>query len=886
MEHVSQMRSRQPLLQTAFDVPNLNNHDLVQSATEVATPSNQGTPALRGAADAFDSIKNGMDDLERNFLATSNRHGVQAATSNGVRSNSTGQVNRPSVEPSDGDRKGDQHSSASVNALVSQIAALRNFLASSPDLGLSLRHICNRLDALETVSFSHGSVDDLNERFELFDGRMLEIEGKVEDLEKFRRTYDQEATLLDGDPLRSGVFRPPSSHHGDLSPENARHDPTSSDSILHDAKTQAILRLKNLEERLEALESSTGPSAASPWEIEIVLLPWGKELRGIWSPSDLASNGSALTTQESGNDVSNEDGINSHNVLPMQQKSSMGLRAKIKQEWRTNSNPWHAARACGAASGSGGRVYDRLRSRGLVKKVVLRHPSAEYISSLVCSSYGDLLTLDPTGSAKTFEEQGVGAVDAEGNLQHLLGLRSPFIPLRKVHKASRLHFLSPSELATPALWDAHFLDSSVFMKAPGKGITRLFITTPAAYFAQFFNSGWTWQKLRELPRFDAGPEAIAASTGSFHNQVVEEADAAEPCWTFDAKLDPPSAASANSSFASGSSFQPHASFSSSHPLSPSASRQASEPGSASGFASESEDGDRQLFDAERHRQMTPNMHLAPITPLSEYPPASRNNLLSRRTASFPLPDSGSGGVTLSADHSSQMKRQVASFDNATGSSSLLHSPSKDPDIAALRKRRRVSRTPDFGNADGAASLRAPWGLTPRRSREPGSPMRPMGASASAGMSERKSSEDKKSVQGGSRAQDAYATPYSYNNVLPGPGRQHQVIGDNQGDTDMDCSSEDDEEGNGRRPNNEDQNSRKAAAGKSALELQCSPEDEMEFDEAVTKEEEAWEGVGGGAVEPDGDEDTEDAGDREADDDGDDDYEDDDDGDDEEDDGSD
>ncbi|KAI6780938.1 uncharacterized protein J7T54_003080 [Emericellopsis cladophorae] len=119
------------------------------------------------------------------------------------------------------------------------------------------------------------------------------------------------------------------------------------------------------------------------------------------------------------------------------------------------------------------------------------------------------------------------APEAPGPPQsQFLGLQSSWIPLRKVHKDSRLRFLTPAEMLNPTVWDVQFLNS-VMMRASEP---RLFITHPDAYLQDFqsYETGWTWQRVRELTRVYTENES---------SQQVPEADALEDCWAWTDTLD-------------------------------------------------------------------------------------------------------------------------------------------------------------------------------------------------------------------------------------------------------------------------------------------------------------------------------------------------------------
>lgn len=188
-------------------------------------------------------------------------------------------------------------------------------------------------------------------------------------------------------------------------------------------------------------------------------------------------------------------------------------------------------RACGRRS----KVDERLRSRGLVRTIQIRGPDARDVQVAMLSAFGDLLA---TINGQSFEKHATSHIP--DSLSGYIGLQATWIPLRKLHKDSRLRFLDPSEMVTPALWTVPFLASSVAMRTSGP--RRLYVTHRDSYIQHLGSTltEWSWQKLRELPRIYPDDEANSGDT--------PEADAQEPCWEYDERLDPP--LSALSSFSS------------------------------------------------------------------------------------------------------------------------------------------------------------------------------------------------------------------------------------------------------------------------------------------------------------------------------------------------
>lgn len=825
-QHVANVRSQAAVIDIPAFPQRVNADDLAQSATEVATPSNAGTPALRGADDAIQSIKAGVYDLQRDLcrmqqLPTQ----LQMTSGNAVNAQSPHNVQGGDLQENT-DAGGDLQPSIKprwqlheISGLVESIAAFRNQLAQQPSIAASLQGLSSRMDALESVSFSYGPVEDISDRLELLDGRLLEIEGKVDELEKIRMERDTSCSN-NGSPSFSHLSR-------------------TAEAVMSDATSfrgATIERLRGLEERLESMN---GPSPAQPWEVEVVFLPWGKILQGLWFDAEKVSQ---LSAQSCGDQQDRSE----PNPRGDGRSTESSTVLEHDDEWSKYTQGWLSPRACGPTSGAGGRAYDRLRSRGFIRNVTFRDGSARHVHASICSTFKDVIALI-NGSSRN----GYDSHNHETALKGpLLGLQAPFVPLRKMHKSSRLRFLSASELATPSLWTASLLESSVFMKAPGAGFTRLFVTTPSAYLQSQIDSGWTWQSLRELPRISPNDlveaEKLQQPGTSFGSNGVDEADAREPCWEFHEKLDP--RASGHSSFASNDSFQrhqqPNGSFASSHPLSPrrtesgSITKLQSEAG-ASSSGSSAPASEVNASSQSNRNSSRQSARLAPITPVSEFPPSSRLSLIDRRTASFP------GAVLSAADSHPRAetedpiaKRQVASFDAL--STHYQTSPTTNLSAASLSKRRRLSQSP---NAEAGArqtaveetSRPAPWALTPRRSREPGSPA---GSGADSypqlmlgnvevdclnpGPGAALPVGKKDASNHGRQAAYAYATPYS------GSGRTGLSLHDGgAGDTDMDISSDD-------------------------VSEHADPEfmadegiNDIEAERAVMMDEEAWEGVGGG-----------------------------------------
>ncbi|KAM0526408.1 hypothetical protein ACHAPS_003861 [Verticillium nonalfalfae] len=197
-----------------------------------------------------------------------------------------------------------------------------------------------------------------------------------------------------------------------------------------------------------------------------------------------------------------------------------GTQSPYHGDWAASRRDydWLLAKACGAKS----LIDRRLRSRGLVKTISVKGPDARSVEAAIQAAFGSILHRMST-SASTSRRRGINT-----KTDKFMGLQQHWVPLRKIHKDSRLRFLSPAEMVTPALWDVPFLNS-IIMRASER---RLFITQSEAYLQDLHmhDQGWTWQRLREQPR--VYPEKSAS-------QDVPEADAHEECWAFTEQLDEP-----------------------------------------------------------------------------------------------------------------------------------------------------------------------------------------------------------------------------------------------------------------------------------------------------------------------------------------------------------
>ncbi|KXX77058.1 Midasin [Madurella mycetomatis] len=405
---------------------------------------------------------------------------------------------------------------ATPKALPSQArSAAGTYVGSYQKLADTVEAHEHRLDRLESASFSIAGHDDCHDKHEHTDLRVTELESRVEEVEKI---------LNDNGSITSS--------RRTVRNDGAVDDATASVvSVSTNATVQASNRaemysqLQILQAQVSQLQAAALPSYTKPWQLEVVFLPF--PLKGIWMearnfPTQRRSTGSAI-----------EEWTQLPNTIS---RATPDPQSPKFMEWvgQGPESNWLLPRAFAS-----GRVIDqRLKSRGLIKTVLVRGPDARSVQLAIHNAFDDVLRI-----SANFDARSGYAPDSP--LAEFLGLRQAWVPLRKLHKDSRLRFLSPAEMATPALWDFTFLASSVVMKATGT--QRLYITQPEAYLQDHplgyhaFESGWNWQKLRELSRVYPDSQS---SVGD-----VPEADAMEDCWAWNDGLDePPSVNSSVMSF--------------------------------------------------------------------------------------------------------------------------------------------------------------------------------------------------------------------------------------------------------------------------------------------------------------------------------------------------
>lgn len=658
-------------------IPNtLDPHDYIQSATEVATPSIRGTPDLGAADNAVQQGKKLIDTLSR---LTSNKPGPNESPNKHAKVTSVPghqqQISSSSIQHEEQLQNVLRSASPpELQKLVSYLAPLHNLLNSIPNVAKTMMELESRLDVLENGSFNYVQPEDLHQTLEMYDDRLITVEHRMDEHERMHEAIDADNSSLAYSRRRIDNVT------GSFNSNQSLRSTTSSALILAtmDRKVKEA-ELGDIKVRLEVLESAALPTMLNPWEVEVVLLPWGRDLRGIWHSPDQPMHDSAKTTTQD-----SEDWTQARTLKPDQSLQNLrdtdsspnpgtkgifsdtesGWSSQAISDWASGStDDWLYPKACGANN----LVYKRLRSRGFIRNVTLHSASARDIQATLSHAFSDVM--EWLQFTDRDEDQMVAAHPA---------LRASFIPLRKVMKESKLRFLTPSEMSSSAHWSAQFLAAGVVMRVSG-GKRRLYVTQREAYVQRSdeMGSSWTWQELRQLPRFQ--PERDSQMDGNDELcKPVPEADAKETCWQYNATYDAPPV-NIHSSFGSH----------------------------------ESVELSMRPADRQWRRSITPSSILKtrqqqPLSPLSLFQHRPRSLSRTASTSILELPGSA--------------KRRLSSSPTKHASSQPMHSRAPSVPIARLKRRRVTgSSSPQEEHAAPEMGPVTIWNPTPRRSREPPSP---------------------------------------------------------------------------------------------------------------------------------------------------------------------
>ncbi|KAH7148541.1 hypothetical protein EDB81DRAFT_466367 [Dactylonectria macrodidyma] len=326
-----------------------------------------------------------------------------------------------------------------------------------------------RLDRLETVSFAAPGHEECHDKHDHADIRITDLESRIDEVEKLANDANSVVSRRGDEASLVSVST------------NNTSRPTHSQELYS--------QVQSLQAQVIHLQSLM-PSSNHPWEVEVVFLPF--PLRKVWQEAYEFKTEPLITSDD-------------WTQLPMTHSTTtLRSQSPLYADW-TNSgqdSKWLLPKAYSAKS----VVDQRLRSRGLIKTVTVKGSDAMSVAIAMNTAFGNVFR-----EMEMFSRPQA----PDPRIISFLGLQSAWVPLRKIHKDSRLRFLSPAEMMTHAIWDAQFLNS-VMMRSSEP---RLFITHPDAYLQDFqaYETGWTWQRLKEMNHIS--PEAESLQTGAEHEGV-------------------------------------------------------------------------------------------------------------------------------------------------------------------------------------------------------------------------------------------------------------------------------------------------------------------------------------------------------------------------------
>jgi hypothetical protein len=463
LDQIMQFNRNLQLTTGGDTIPNTYNpEEFIQSATEVATPSLAGTPDLKPVDQAVQDSKDLIDNLRR--LAS-----LQQGTSP-ERPGSTTSAPAPQLLLTNGsvtataqeqlEQAFNSASPRTINKLMAYLQPLHNVLISIPNVTNAIRELNDRMDLLENNSFNHVQPEDFQRQFEMMDGRQLELEHRMDDHDRLHQTIDLDhSTSSFPRRLLANVNESFNSNH------SVQSNTSSALIVAAIDRNEMKTEMEGIKDRLDVIEAAALPTSITPWEIEVVLLPWGRELHGIWFSEDEPMHENTKNTTQDSEEWTQmrlkagqaSERVTDSSPLPagrLSLRTSMpfsdtesGWSSQAISDWAAGStDEWLSPKACGGRN----QVYERLRSRGFVRDVTLRSASAREIQATLSNAFGDLVD-----HFKYTDE------DEDPFVHRHPGLRASFVPLRKVHKESKLRFLTPSEMAGSALWTAQFLAAGV-----------------------------------------------------------------------------------------------------------------------------------------------------------------------------------------------------------------------------------------------------------------------------------------------------------------------------------------------------------------------------------------------------------------------------------------
>ena len=639
MESIMQNRAiiGPPLDVPAPEAASVAYEDFIQSPTEVATPSVAATPDFKALDQLVQDTKGLADILNRTKQAIANAAGPPRDVSMAPQPEASKSKKSTSSVSRTSPYRDLKKLPSTLQQLLPHLNHLSSQLSSISALPASINALTGRLSVLERTSFDHIAPTEINQRLEPIDTRLVEVEERLDDHGRRLGVVEVEVN---------------GSAHGLLA--------SNAGSFVSNRLNDAEGRLKDVEDLLGQLKTTVPPSLVAPWQIEVVLLPWGRDLRGVWAAAEELDKPRSKATTQRSEEWSDTRALRATSSSFHSVGESAWSNDAIHQ-WMDEADEWLFPKACGPNN----LVYQRLQSRGFVLQVDLTGPEYSDVRTAICRTFSGVLK---TISSKRLESSERRSDADEVDTKRFLGLSAPFVPLRKIHKSSKLRFLLSTEMVSPALWTASFLASNVFMRAAG-GQRRLYLTTREGYLQRSENQSpsWNWAKLQDLP-----PVGEHVEAPKMLNEPETETDGS--CWAYHPELDAkPSAYSSFNSQVSANAARAEPAISALHPA-----------------KSASDSHDLQALHSD-----SGVYPVHPITPTSEmpYPKTRPQHHRRQRTVSVPLSDLPPG-LSVEVSHA---KRRVRSFEQTNNPlidkiPTYISAKPRGAVIGRREKRRRITRS--------------------------------------------------------------------------------------------------------------------------------------------------------------------------------------------------
>lgn len=226
----------------------------LQSITEVATPSVSHSQDHEDA-EYGQNIAKVQETLEE--LSKGN---IQAAisVSSGIKEGSVPNT-QVIMKQAGSSREADPATACRDQELIDRLRSIMVRMAKFP---YAVENHEKRLDSLEHASFTHSALEGLHEDHRDMDVRIIELEARIQDMENAQGNQETSSVASSHDVAGS-------------------IDSKVSSSIEAVHKVD-LARFEALEAQVAELLSLAPPTHTRPWEVEVVFLPFGFDLKGMW----------------------------------------------------------------------------------------------------------------------------------------------------------------------------------------------------------------------------------------------------------------------------------------------------------------------------------------------------------------------------------------------------------------------------------------------------------------------------------------------------------------------------------------------------------------------------------------------------------------------------